>query len=200
MEVQDDWSYKLFSLDIAKPPPSVERCLKSNTGHVRRSTPGDNHARHFHLLCCENARSSSSKYQGVDGFVNTFLHSVFPVVPQAKGGHPPPPPQEAAPSKCKQQPWLRFLLQAITLQISAQRVRKGIARSKQIGTSHPSRSSSKHTWMTDAVAAHRPHYLDSHYSFGPIYTRRISKTGEGYHAVGVHWGSISCSGFKGLLA
>ena len=33
-----------------------------------------------------------------------------------------------------------------------------------------------------------PHCLDLHYSFGPIYTRGTSKTGEGYHAVGVHWG------------
>ena len=31
--------------------------------------------------------------------------------------------------------------------------------------------------------------------FGPIYTRSISKTGEGYHAVGAHRGSIAISKF-----
>ena len=30
--------------------------------------------------------------------------------------------------------------------------------------------------------------------FGPIDTRRISKTGEGYHAVATHWGSRTCRG------
>ena len=34
-----------------------------------------------------------------------------------------------------------------------------------------------------------PYYPDPHYSFGPIYTRSISKTEEGYHATGVRWGS-----------
>ena len=32
--------------------------------------------------------------------------------------------------------------------------------------------------------------MDPHKSLGPTYTRSMSKTGEGYHAVGVQWGSI----------